>query len=64
MGVAGLLELKNLNQKYQVYKVNCPNGEFLCKPLYLSDGFLGIQNAAMALTSWDHINEDWKSPKI
>ena len=35
MGVAGFLELKNLSQKYQVYKVNCPNHEFLCKPLYL-----------------------------
>ena len=34
MGVAGLLELKNLSRKYQVYKVNCPNDEFLCKPLY------------------------------
>ena len=28
MGVAGLLELKNLSQKCQVYKVTCPNVEF------------------------------------
>ena len=26
--------------------------------------FLGIQNVAMALTSWDHINEDWRFPKM
>ena len=31
---------------------------------YLQDGFLGIRNAAMALTSWDHINEDWRFPKM
>ena len=31
---------------------------------YLQDGFLGIQNAAMALTSWDRINEDWRLPKM
>ena len=34
MGLAGLLELKNLGYKYQVYKVNYPNDKFLCKPLY------------------------------
>ena len=28
------------------------------KTSYLYDEFLGIQNAAMALTSWDQINED------
>ena len=25
---------------------------------------VGIQNAAMGLTSWDHINEDWRFPKM
>ena len=35
MEVARLLELKKLSQKQQVYKVNCPNDEFLCKPLYV-----------------------------
>ena len=31
---------------------------------YLWDGFLGIQNAAMALTRGDHNNEDWRFPKM
>ena len=31
---------------------------------YLQDGSLGIQNAAMAMTSWDQINENWRFQKM
>ena len=30
---------------------------------YLQDGFLGMLKAALILTSWDPINEDWRFPK-
>ena len=30
------------------------------KPVICRMELLGIQNVAMALTSWDHINENWR----
>ena len=34
------------------------------KPRVIQEEFLGSQNAAVALTSWDQINEDWRFPKM
>ena len=31
---------------------------------HLEDSFSGIQHAAIALTCWDKINEDWRFPKM
>ena len=31
---------------------------------YVEEGFSGIFNAAMVLTSWDQINEDLRFPKM
>ena len=36
MGVAGLLKLKTLTQKWLFYKGNHQNHEFFCKALYLN----------------------------
>ena len=32
--------------------------------IHLEDRFSGIQHAAIALTCWDQINEDWRFPKM
>ena len=37
----------------------------LCyKPRVIHEGFSGTQNAAMALTSYVQIDEDWRFPKM
>ena len=43
----------------------CLLGVFTFLLIGVSLGLIfGIQNAAMALTSWDHIDEDWSFPKM